>query len=85
MLGQTTQTWADAATLWASIEPLAGRELERARSVVSTATHRFNLRFRDNVTTRDRFTFDSRTFNIENVQDMDERGIQLTLLCVEQS
>lgn len=64
---------------------MTGQELERAREVVANATHRVTIRFRDRITTRDRFVHDNRELNIENIRNIDERNIQLVCICVEQA
>ena len=80
-----TETWATEMLLWASIQPLAGRELERARTVVANATHKVTTRYRDGITPRKRIRHDNRTLNIEAVLDVDERNRELVLTCVEQT
>ena len=82
--GVVTETWAADEVVWASVEPLAGRELERARAVVANATHKITMRYLSTITVRDLLTFDGRTFHIEAIQDVDERNIELVLTCVEQ-
>ncbi len=71
--------------LWAQVSPLSGTELERARQVVANATHEVTVRFNDFVTARKRFVFKNRELNIENVRNIDERGIEMVCLCVEQT
>lgn len=67
------------------MSPLAGTELEIARQVVANATHQVTVRFNDFVTARKRFVFENRELNIENVRNIDERGIEMVCLCVEQT
>lgn len=71
--------------VWASVVPLAGRELERAREVVANATHQVKTRYRDGINTRKRLRHDNRILNIEAAQNVDERDRELILTCVEQS
>ena len=70
---------------WASVVPLSGRELERAREVVANATHEVKMRYRDGVNAQKRIRHDNRFLNIESVRNVDERGRELVLTCVEES
>ncbi len=83
--GVTTEAWGTEQVLWAQIEPLTGRELERARMVVANATHKVTMRYWPGISSRDRLVFDNRTFNIEAVLNVDERNRELVLTCVEQA
>ena len=83
--GIVTEAWGAEQVLWANVEPLAGRELERARTVVANATHKVTMRYRSSITARSRLVFDKRTLNIESVRNVDERNHELILTCVEQS
>lgn len=85
MRGVVTETWGAEQGLWASVEPLAGRELERALMVVAAATHKVTMRYWAGVSARDRLIFDNRTLNIESVRNVDERNRELVLICVEET
>ena len=69
----------------ASVVPLAGRELERAREIVANATHEVRTRHRDGINTQKRIRHDNRTLNIESVRNVDERNRELVMICVEES
>ena len=43
--GGQINTWADVATIWASIEPLSGRELMAAQAVQSAVSHQITIRY----------------------------------------
>ena len=83
--GIVTETWGAEQVLWANVEPLTGRELERARTVVANATHKVTMRYRSSITARSRLVFDNRILNIEAVRNVDERNRELILTCVDQS
>src|SRR4051812_10415124 len=71
--------WATDATVWASIEPLSGRELVFAGQVAADATHMVAVRYYQGLGPRWRFKYtDDRTnivryFNIVFVKDVGER------------
>lgn len=70
---------------WASVVPLSGKELERAREVIANATHEVRVRYRVGITTQKRIFHDERILNIESVRNVDERNRELVLICVEQA
>ena len=81
--GGVTQTWATFARRMAAIEPLRGRELIEARQVAANVTHQVRLRYEPGVTPRCRVLFGDRILNIDSVIDLEERHIELSLLCKE--
>ena len=69
--GQPVETWAAVATLWASVEPLRGREFYQAQQV-------------NGVSEKQRILYGSRILEIASPPiDREERHIDLELLCVE--
>jgi len=75
--------WTTVATLWAAIEPIAGREQLQAMQLASPVTHRVIIRHRPGVGAGMRARLGSRLFNIRAVIDRDERRRYLDLLCEE--
>jgi SPP1 family predicted phage head-tail adaptor len=73
--GASDPYYEDIKTIWASIEPLSGRELFLAQQVHSTASHIIRHRFVDFLEPKHRFyLFDKRRnvhryFNIERVAE----------------
>ena len=82
--GQSQKTWADKATVQASIEPLDGREMTLARGIIPTATHRVEMYYTAYATPKARIKFGTRYLNIENVQNIDERRRIVSMLCTEE-
>jgi SPP1 family predicted phage head-tail adaptor len=80
--GKTT-TYATIATVWASIEPLRGKEVILAQQNQSEQTHRVTIRYRAGVNTSMRFKFGSRIMRIISVANVEERNKWLELQCVE--
>jgi len=81
--GGATLAWTTVATVWAAIQPLKGRERQRAEQIESPLTHRVTIRHRDGVTAAMRVLFGARVFNIRAVINPDERDRRLDLLCEE--
>lgn len=81
--GKKTKTWTTLGTYWASVEPLRGRERERARAIRSDLTHTVYLRHRIDVTPQDRLLFQGRILNVTSAINVGERNIALELLCAE--
>ena len=84
--GGFTESWTDLPDPWpADVRPASIRDLERltAGTIVATATHVIECRYRRDVTVDARMTFDGRTFTITGVKNVDERGITLQLFAYE--
>jgi len=71
------------ATVWASVEALTGRELFSAQQLVSEVTHKITIRWLDGIKSSMNVWFDGRQFQIQAIQNPDERHKLLILLCVE--
>lgn len=71
------------ATVWASVESLTGRELFAAQQRISEVTHKITMRWLDGVKANQMIYFDDRQFQIQAVQNPDERHKMLILLCIE--
>lgn len=76
-------TWSNVATVWASVEPISGREFFAAEHVQSEITHRVRLRYRPGVTSEMRVSFGGRYLQIESVIDVRERNAEMQLMCRE--
>lgn len=63
-MGNFTQTWFDAATIWAGIWPLRGDEAMAAQQMGGTITHRIRIRYRRGIRTSWRLKYGNRYFNI---------------------
>jgi SPP1 family predicted phage head-tail adaptor len=69
--------------VWGAIETLTGRELYDARQVIPDVTHKITVRYR-NVTPKQWLTYKGRKFNVDWVNNVDERNFTITALCQEQ-
>ena len=83
--GQPSLTWSTDATVWASIEPLNGRELVSAQQQHAETSHRIRMRYQPGttVTAAKRLLYDSRIFEIVSVILHKEGKRMLELLCKE--
>lgn len=84
--GQPTKSWSTLATIWAKIRTLSGNEMINAQQVQSILSHEFTIRYSSDVSSvkpDDRIYFDSRYFDIKNVRNVDERNIEIRMLCNE--
>lgn len=90
--GEVTWTWSDLATVWASIEPISGREFFSSQQVQSSVTTRIRVRHRTDVNAKMRvkYTRDPSSsplkvayYAIEAVIPVQERHREVHLMCVE--
>lgn len=84
-LGQPVLTWVDVATIYASIEPLSGRELLAAQAVQSEVSHKITIRYQPQFANPKamaamRIIYNSRVFNIHASIDVNDghRMIELS-------
>ncbi len=80
-----TIVWNDTAEVWAKVTPLSARQLFFADQLQHRITHKFLLRFREDisVTIDKRFTWQERIFQIQGVIDVEERRCFLEVSCFE--
>lgn len=81
--GGMTSTWQDVATVWASVEPLKGKELYEAHQMKAELTHRVRIRYVEGIKPQMRIVFRGRELAIEAIIDPEERHESLELLCSE--
>lgn len=83
--GGDAETWNDYKTVWASVEPLSGRELIQAQQTQTQYSHRIRTRFFSDFTEEMRIQYKSRTFEIESIINVNERNRELEIMCTETS
>jgi len=81
--GHPVKAWANFASVWAEVLPLAGRELTSAKQIDAQATHQVNIRHCAGVTQAMRVKHGTRYFSINHVSDVEGRGREMQLLCTE--
>jgi SPP1 family predicted phage head-tail adaptor len=85
-VGEPVTTWTDVATVWASVGPLSARDLFAAQQWQAEVTHRVRIRYAPDVAdVQDswRVLFGSRVLVIRTVRNIDERNVEIELLCSE--
>jgi SPP1 family predicted phage head-tail adaptor len=76
-------TWQSLATVWAEIQPKAGREVFESDQLGGRVTHDVRMRFRGGVTPNMRIVHNARSFDIRYVANIGERGEWLICACEE--
>lgn len=84
--GQRDVTWKAIKRIWSKIETLVGLELERARMIESTVTHRVQIRAQvgRDIRIDDRAVWGSRILFINGVVDPKNDGTEVFLFCTEE-
>lgn len=77
------QGWQDVATVWASVEPIQGREYVLLQNTQSELTTRIRIRYRSGIKPSMRVLYGTRVFDIQSVIDPEERHIEQQLMCKE--
>ncbi len=81
---QPITSWSTDGTVWGRVEPLSGKELLQAKEIHPEVTHRITVRGGTAITAANQILYDSREFAILSVLDLEERDIELRILCKEQ-
>jgi len=85
--GEVTWTWADVDTVWAAIEPIAGREYFSAAQVQSASTTRIRIRYKTGLTTKMRVVYTQnevdRYYGIDAILHIREEHRETHLMCTE--
>jgi SPP1 family predicted phage head-tail adaptor len=83
-IGEEEVTYEDFALVYASIEPIGGREYFLAQQTQSAVDYKFMMRYRSGIKPDFRIFWGTRIFNITSVLNLEERNTQLMLYCREQ-
>lgn len=77
------ETWADVATVKAAVDPVGASERWRLQQISPTASHKVAIRYRDDVTARNRLVFKGRVLQVRGVVNVNEDDRFLELMCEE--
>lgn len=80
--GGYDETWQDIATVWANIKPLRGREFFQAQQIQSEITHKITIRYRNDIDKTCRVKYNSKTFDIKSIIDIDNKHRFLEIMCI---
>lgn len=81
--GEPAVTWSNWLTVWASVDPVTGKEPFLTQEHLSVVSHKVRLRYRSGIEAAQRISFDGRYFDIKAVLNWNERNREVLLL-VEQ-
>jgi len=81
--GQEQITWTELATVWASVEPLTGREYMEGRQEAAEVSTRIRIRHRSGVEPEQRVVHGSIVYNILSVLHVESGQREIVLMCRE--
>lgn len=81
--GESNANFQPNTTVWGSIEPLKGRELEWAQMVRADLTHKVTMRYVGYVSPMARMQYGTRVFNIYPGMNTEERNRVVIFYAVE--
>lgn len=80
--GEPEVSWSNVVTdIWASIEPLRGKEFFAAKQFNAEIEARIRMRYRSDVTAKMRILHGSNEYYIDSVINVGERDRELQLMC----
>jgi SPP1 family predicted phage head-tail adaptor len=82
-VGGGSQLWTTIGTPWACILPASGWEKLTSMKLETPITHTCYIRYRADITPRDRIIHRGRTFNIRSIIDIEEKKLFLELKAEE--
>jgi SPP1 family predicted phage head-tail adaptor len=83
-VGEEVIAWAPLVSLWASIEPLRGREYLEAKQVQASVDARIVVRYQPEILPSMRVVFSERVYAIESVIHVAEGKRETQLMVTEQ-
>lgn len=82
--GGYKEMWQNAGIVWASIEPVSGKEYYEAMQLTNDITHKVRMRY-TSITPHNRIKYNNRIFEIIAVIDINMEHKELEVLCREQA
>lgn len=83
--GAEVVSWEDAATVWASAEPISGREYVSMRQSQSDVSTRFRTHWLANVDSTMRLLWRGTVYQIAEAINVEARDRELEILCVAET
>lgn len=80
-MGGVVRTWTTFLEVWASVEPIVGREYMAAQQTQSSVTHKVRMRYQPGVTAGMRVAHDGEYLKIIDIKNIDSRKRELVLMC----
>ncbi|MBN1604619.1 MAG: phage head closure protein [Chitinispirillaceae bacterium] len=81
--GGFTETWNEIGPVWASVDPIRAVKLQEYRSANVNATHLINISAKASITEHNRIRFGTRYFEIQTIENLQERDIDLVITATE--
>lgn len=81
--GARSDSWSDEATVWAAAENAGGGESLQEDQVQATLGMVWRIRYYSGVKAGWRVKFGTRYFDVNHVEDVNERNIEMRLHCTE--
>lgn len=81
--GGFTETWADATTVWASLDPYKGWERFQTNQLATPITHKLVMRYTPLLTTESRLVYGDRIFGVKEALNRNEDNRFLDIRAVE--
>ncbi len=81
--GGWTEAWETIATVWVSLKPKKAYEKFQALQMQTPKNYEIGMRYRAGVTTKNRFLYGDRIFDIKEVINTDEKNMFLQILAIE--
>lgn len=77
------EAWNTVATVWGAVVPKEGQEFFRALQTQPNMTDMLKIRYYPGLTSAMRMLFHGRALNIQSVVNVEERNIEMHVLCKE--
>ncbi len=81
--GEESSSWTDIGTYWAFVKPISGGETISFQQVRADRQSQVTMRYVGEINAGDRLLFKSRTLEIVAPINVDEKNVELTVLCKE--
>jgi len=81
--GEVTTSWSTLGTVWASVQPISGREAIQADQAIAESTIRIRMRYVHGLDTDCRIIHKGRTLEISRAININETNSEYELLCFE--
>ena len=72
---EPVETWQDVARVWAQQRPNRGAERFTAQGINGDAVLTFHIRWRSDLTVKDRILYEGRVWNITDVREVGRRVV----------
>lgn len=80
--GEEDFTWRDTSTVWASVEPMRGREFLQATAEQVTYDTTVRMRYGTAITPENRLTWNGQYYDVRSVVSVLEKAKELEIHCI---